>query len=127
MKNRTEVLAKKLKLHKVPEKPWTYLMVDFITKLLLVAEKDAILVVCDKLSKMIYFVAITEGTLAEELVCFFRDNVWKLHRLLEIVVLDRELQFAAELTKELNNMLGIKTKLSTSFHPQIDRQIEHMN
>ena len=24
-------------------------------------------------------------------------------------------------------MLGIKTKLSTSFHPQIDRQIEHMN
>ena len=50
-------------------------MVDFITKLLLVAEKDAILVVCDKLSKMIYFVAITEGTLAEELVCFFRDNV----------------------------------------------------
>ena len=127
MKNRTEVLAKKLKLHKVPEKPWTYLMVDFITKLLLVAEKDAIIVVCDKLSKMIYFVAITEGTLAEELVCFFRDNVWKLHRLLEIVVLDRELQFVAELTKELNNMLGIKTKLSTSFHPQIDRQIEHMN
>jgi len=50
-------------------------MVDFITKLLLVAEKDAILVVCDKLSKMTYFVAIIEGILAEGLVWFFRDNV----------------------------------------------------
>ena len=43
-------------------------MVDFITKLLLVAEKDAILVVYDKLSKMTYFVAITKGALAEGLV-----------------------------------------------------------
>jgi len=32
-----------------------------ISKLFLVAEKDAILVVCDRLSKITYFVAITEG------------------------------------------------------------------
>jgi len=29
--------------------------------------------------------------------------------------------------KELNHMLGIETKLSTAFHPQIDGQIERMN
>jgi len=50
-------------------------MVDFITKLLLVAEKDAILVVYNRLSKMAYFVAITERTSIEELVRLFRDNV----------------------------------------------------
>ena len=44
-------------------------------KLLLVAGKDMILVVCDRLSKMMHFVATTEGTLAEELVRLFRDNV----------------------------------------------------
>jgi len=33
----------------------------------------------------------------------------------------------AELTKELNRMLEIKTKLSTAFHLQIDRQTERMN
>ena len=32
-----------------------------------------------------------------------------------------------ELTKELNRMLGIKMKLSTAFHSQMDRQTEHMN
>ena len=102
-------------------------MVNFITKLLVVAGKDAILVVCNRLSKMTYFVATIEGTSAEGLARLFRDNEWKLHRLPESVILDRGPQFAAELTKELNNMLGIETRLLTAFHPQIDRQIEWMN
>ena len=127
MKNRTEEPAGKLKLSEVPQKMWTHLTVDFITKLLVVAGKDAILVVCDRLSKMTHFMATTEGTSVEGLVRLFWDNVWKLHGLLESVVLDRGPQFAAELTKELNRMLGIKTKLSTVFHPQTDGQTERMN
>jgi len=127
MKNRTEAPAGKLKLSEILEKPWTYLMVDFIMKLLLVAGKDAILVVCNRLSKMTHFVATTEGTSAEGLVRLFRDNVWKLHRLLESVVSDRGPQFTAELTKELNIILGIETKLSILFHPQTDGQTERMN
>jgi len=96
--------------------------VDFITKLPIVARKDAILAVCDWLSKMTNFVATTEGTLAEELARLFRDNMWKLHELPESVVSDRGPQFAVELTKELNKMLGIETRLSTAFHPQTDGQ-----
>ena len=124
MKNRTEILAEKLKLSKIPEKPWMHLIVDFITKLLLVAGKYAILVVCNRLSKMIHFMATTS---AEELARLFRDNVWKLYGLPESIVSDKRSQFAAEMTKELNNILGIETKLSTSFHPQIDSQTERMN
>jgi len=127
MKNRTEEPAGKLKLSEVPQKTWTQLTVDFITKLPVVAEKDAILVVCDRLSKMTHFVGTTEGTSAEGLARLFRDNVWKLHGLPESVVLDRGPQFAAELTKELNWMLGIKTRLSTAFHLQTDGQTERMN
>jgi len=33
-------------VNEVPERLWTHLIVDFITKLLLVAGKDIILVVC---------------------------------------------------------------------------------
>jgi len=75
MKNKIEEIAGKLKLSEVPKKPWTHLMVDFITKLPLVAGKDAILVVCDRLFKMMYFVAITEEISAEGLVRLFRDNI----------------------------------------------------
>ena len=123
IKNKTEVTTGKLKLNKVPEKPWTHLMMNFITKLLLVARKDAILVVCDRLSKMTHFVATTEETLAEGLARLFRNNMWKL----KSIVLDRGPQFAVEMTKELNTMLGIKTKLLMAFHSQTDGQMERMN
>ena len=95
-------------------------MVDFITKLLLVVGKNAILVVCNRLSKIAHLVAATEGMLVEDLARLFRDNMWKLHRLLESVISDRKPQFAVELTKNLNRMLGVKKKLSISFHPQTD-------
>jgi len=71
MKNRTEELAGKLKLSEVPKRPWSHLTVDFITKLLVVAGKDVVLVVCDRLSKMMHFVAMTEGTSAEGLARLF--------------------------------------------------------
>ena len=102
-------------------------MVDFITKLPIVARKDVILVVCDKLFKMTHFVATTESILAEGLVRLFKNNVWKLHGLLESVVLDRGLQFMVELTKKLNRMLRIETRLLTVFHPQTDGQTEQIN
>jgi len=122
-----EELAGKLKLSEVPKKPWSHITVDFITKLPVVAGKDVILVVCDRLSKMTHFVATMEGTSVKGLARLFRDNVWKLHGLLESMVLDRGPQFAAGLTKELNKMLGIEMRLSTVFHPQTDGQTEHMN
>jgi len=127
MKNRMETLAGKWKLSKILEKSWTHLMVDFITKLLLVVGKNAILVVYNRLSKMTHFVANIEGILAEELARLFRDNVWKLHRLPESIVSDRGPQFVAELTKELNKMLGIETRLLTVFHPQTNGHTERMN
>ena len=129
MKNYTKVLVEKLMVNKVLEKPWTHLIVNFITKLLLVAEKDMILVVCNRLLKIAHFVATTKETLAERLVRLvrlFRDNVWKLHGLLENVIFDREPQFIMELTKKLNK-IGIKTKLSTLFYLQTDRQTKHIN
>jgi len=54
--------------NKILERLWTHLIIDFITKLPLVAGKDVILVFCNRLSKMAYFMTTTKGILAEELV-----------------------------------------------------------
>jgi len=41
--------------------------------------------------------------------------------------LDRGPQFAAEIMKELNKILEIKTKLSIAYHPQTNKQTERKN
>jgi len=76
---------------------------------------------------MSHFAATTEKTMVERLAKLFRDNMWKLYGLPESVISDRGPQFVAGLTRELNKMLGIETKLSTAYYPETDRQTERTN
>ena len=101
-KNQTEAPTGKSMLNAVPEKPWTYISADFITKLLLVQGYDSILVVCNRMTKMAHFVSTMEKTSAEGVARLFQDNIWKLHRLPESIIIDREVQFVAGMMKELN-------------------------
>ena len=126
-KNCTEQPAGKLMPNSIPNKAWVHISADFITKLPLAQGYDSILVVVDWFTKMAYFVPTTERTIAEGLARLFRDNIWRLHGLPESIVSDRGPQFVAGLMKELNELLGIKTKLLTAFHPQTDWQTERIN
>ena len=126
-KNQNKAPAGKLMPNAIPEKPWSHISADFITKLPLAQGYNAILVVCDCFSKMVHFIATTEKTSAEGLTRLFQDHVWKLHRLPESITSDRGVQFAAAMMKELNNLLGIQMKLSTAYHPQTDGQTERIN
>jgi len=111
----------------IPEKPWSHISADFITKLPLAQGYDAILVVCDRFSKMAHFIATMEKTSAEGLAKLFWDQVWRLHGLPKSIISDRGVQFMAGMMKELNNLLGIQTKLSMAYHPQTNGQIERVN
>ena len=126
-KNCTEQPAGKLMPNSIPEKPWSHILVDFITKLPLVQGYNSILVVVDRLTKMVHFIPTTEKTSAKGLARLFRDNMWKLHGLPKSVISDRGPQFAAGLMRELNKMLGIESKMSTVFYSQIDGQTERIN
>ena len=126
-KNHTEQPIEKLMPNSIPEKLWTYILADFITKLPLAQGYNSILVVVDQLAKMVHFILTMKKTLVEGLVRLFRDNVWKLHGLPESIISDRRFQFVAGLMRELNQMLEIESKLSTVFHPQTNKQIERVN
>jgi len=84
----------------IPEKPWSHISADFITKLPLAQGYDTILVVCDRFSKIAHFIATTEKMSAEGLAKLFQDQVWRLHGLLESIILNRGVQFAAGIMKE---------------------------
>ena len=79
------------------------------------------------MSKMVHIIPTTEATSVQGLAALYRDNVWKLHGLLESIISDQGPQFTAQMTKELNTMLGIRSNLATAFHPQSDGQTERMN
>ena len=68
-----------------------------------------------------------EKTSAEGVVKLFQDNIWKLYGLPESIITNREVQFTVEITKELNNILEIDTKLLMAYYLQTDRQIERIN
>jgi hypothetical protein len=56
-------------------------------------------------------------------VRLFLHHVWKLHGLLQNVVLDIGVQF----TRELYHLLAIRIAASTAYHPQTDGQTERVN
>ena len=61
-KNQSKAPIGKLMPNTILEKPWSYILADFITKLPLAQEYDAILVVYDYFSKIVHFIATTEKT-----------------------------------------------------------------
>ena len=71
-------------------------------KLLVSKNHDSILVVYNRFSRISHFIVTTEKITVEGLTRLFKNNVWKLYRLPKSVILDKELQFAIGLMKELN-------------------------
>jgi len=100
-KNHIEQPTGKLMPNSIPEKPWMHISADFIIKLPLAQGYNSILVVVDRLTKIMHFIPTTEKTLVEGLTRLFRDNVWKLHSLPESIILDRGPQFAAGLISQI--------------------------
>ena len=70
-KNQSEAPVGKLMPNTIPEKLWSHISADFITKLLLAQGYNAILVVCDHFSKMVHFIATIEKMSVEGLVKLF--------------------------------------------------------
>jgi len=59
----------------IPERPWIHISANFITELPLAQKYNSILVVVNRLTKIVYFISTTEKMSAEGLARLFRDNV----------------------------------------------------
>ena len=117
----------KLMPNRVPDRRWQIITTDFIVGLPPSRGYDAIWVVVDRLSKRMHAIPTTAEVDALGLARLYRDHVWKHHGIPEEIISDRGPQFASTFTKELNRLLGIRTSLSTAYHPQTDGQTERVN
>ncbi len=85
-----------------------------------------VLIFIDHLIKMRHLVLITSMKVKEVINCFYA-YVWKHHDLLEFFVSDWDTQFIFDVWKHMCKMLKINAKLSTTYHSEINDQIEKVN
>ena len=111
----------------LPYAPWVSTSVDFITALPESEGYTQVMVTVDRFSKMAHFVPLHENATARDCATAFLQNIWKLHGLPEDIVSDRDTKWTGEFWHNLCDMLGIKRKLSSAFHPQTDGQTERVN
>ena len=116
----------------VPTHCWKDLSMDFVTGLPVSTNwkgetYDSILVIVDRLTKMVHYepvkVTIDAPGLAEVII----DVVVRHHGLPDSIVSDRGSVFTSKFWSSLCYFLGIKRRLSTAFHPQTDGQTERQN
>ncbi|CAM8878010.1 unnamed protein product [Rhodiola kirilowii] len=111
----------------IPEKPFESVLMDFITSLPKSEGFGSIIVVIDRFSKYVTFVAASSECSAEETARLFLANVVKLWDVPKDIVSDRDPRFTGRFWTELFRMLGTELSFSTSFHPQSDGQTERFN
>lgn len=112
----------------IPSDKWESVSMDFITQLPCTqAGYDAVLVVCDRLSKLVHFIPTTTTAKAEDVARLFVDNIVKLHGLPASIVSDRDSKFTSIFWQTVCQLWGVTQKLSTAFHPATDGQTERNN
>lgn len=111
----------------IAETPWASLSMDLIVKLPLSKGFDSILVVVCRFSKMAHFIPCHETVTGAEAAELFLKEIYRLHGLPKDIVTDRGPQFRSEFWRKLMLLLGVKTNLSSAFHPQSDGQTERVN
>ena len=88
---------------------------------------DSILVIVNCLTKMFYYEPIKITIDAPGLVEIILDVVVHYHGLPDSIVTDKGSLFTLKFWSSLCYFLGIKRRLPTAFHPQIDGQTKWQN
>jgi len=100
MKNHPQQPFGLLMPNKVPNGPWEIISMDLIMQLPELNGYNAICVIVDRLTKRAYFISINNQFSSKDMVQLLYDKVYPLHRLPLQIILDKEVQYSAELFQE---------------------------
>ena len=88
---------------------------------------DAILVIVCRLTKQAIFIACNTTNTSATLAKHFIQHVFSKHGIPTDIISDQGLTFVSAFLQSLCNNLGIKSNLSTAYHPETDGQTEQTN
>ena len=107
--------------------PFTSIAMDFIVKLPVSDSYDTILTITDTFSKASIFLPCNETINAEYTAKLYTTYVLPHYGLPTCTISDREPCFISTFSWELCHTLAITQNISTTYHPQTDRQSECTN
>src|SRR5690606_8079316 len=110
-----------------PYRPWTSISMDWIVELPESNGYTQIWVVVDRLTKMAHFIPLPTNTDAKDLAHSFLRNIWKLHGPPDEIISDRDTRINSHFWQELMDLIGVKSAMSTAYHPETDGQTERVN
>jgi len=111
----------------IPSRVWTDIPMDFVEGLPVSQGHLVIFVVVDHLSKYAHFIPLSPPLFCNQDSSSLHFHVFKLNGIPNSIVSDWDPTFTNTLWGELFCLQGTTLKLSTSYHPQIDGQIEIVN
>ncbi|KAI3709207.1 hypothetical protein L2E82_38966 [Cichorium intybus] len=107
----------------IPAGKWEDVTMDFIVGLprtRIGYDSISIWVIVDRLTKSALFLAIKETTPLEQLDQLYIDEVLRRYGAPLSIVPDRDPRFTSNFWRALQEKLGTRIQLSTSYHPQTD-------
>lgn len=111
----------------IPQRPWQHITMDFQSFPPDTHGYDTVFVVIDRLSKQAFSIPCLKTITAKDMARLYIQNIYRIRGAPESIVSDRGPQFISDFWGEFCQILGIRLKLSTAFHPETDGQTEIMN
>jgi hypothetical protein len=90
---------------------------DFIEGLPTSNKQNVILVVVDRLTKYVQFIALAHPYTTATVASLFLHHVFKLHDMSSFIVSDRDTAFTSLFWEELFRQQGVDLAMSSSYHP----------
>ena len=106
---------------------WTNISMDFIVVLSKSNKKSIIMVVVDHLSKYAHFCALQHLFKAFMITQVFMDKIFKLHGIMQSIVMDHDLTFASDFWQESFKLNNTHLNLHTAYHLQNNGQTKAIN
>ena len=111
----------------VPYRPWSSISMDWIVDLPESNSYIQIWYIVARFTKMAHLIPLLTKVSAKDIARIFLKEICTTHGLPTDIVSDRDTKITLHFWQVLIDFLGIKTKLSTAFHPVTDRHTERIN
>ncbi|GJU54810.1 putative reverse transcriptase domain-containing protein [Tanacetum coccineum] len=107
----------------IPIWKWERITMDFVTKLPKTSNgHDTIWVIVDRLTKSAHFIPTREIDSMETLTRLYIKEIVSRHKVPISIISDRNSHITARFWQSMQSALGTQLDMSTTYHPETDRQ-----